>query len=332
MAATLADQATGDEPVDGPEMAKKPMRSMNISTVARIGMTRVAVAVGLVTALLSGCSPTALLDTLTPAGDYELRSQIAYGTRDRQALDVYRPRETGPARPVIVFFYGGSWRGGEKAQYRFVAEALTRQGFVVVIPNYRVYPDVSFPGFIEDGALAVRWSRDHVAAFGGDPARLFVMGHSAGGHIAMMVGLAGRYLDAVGVSKKEIAGLIGIAGPYDFLPSEQRRVQEVFASARDLDEAQPMIYADRSAPPVLLLHGTADRTVYPRNSERLAAKLREAGAPVRLELYPQLGHYEIMLGLSSVLGNGSRLMSDIVAFTEGRGATAALSAGSPISD
>jgi acetyl esterase/lipase len=260
---------------------------------------------------LAGCSSTRLLDAITPAGRYTSETDIAYGPAPRQRLDIYHP-QNGATPTVIVFFYGGGWRTGEKADYRFVAEALARHGIAVVIPDYRLVPAVRFPAFVEDGAAAVRATRER---FGPD-AKIYVMGHSAGGHIAALLALDPRYLAAVGLNPRDLAGLIGIAGPLDFLPITTAGTAQVFEGIGDLATTQPVTYAGAQAPRTLLLHGTDDRIVLPRNSRRLAARLQEAGAPVTLVEYPNLGHVEIMLGLSSTFAGNSRLMSDLLEFLD----------------
>ena len=256
-------------------------------------------------AMLAGCSSTRLLDSLTPEGAYALDRDRAYGDHPRQRLDVYRP-ETRDTGTVIVFFYGGSWRWGDKADYRFVAESLTRQGITVVIPDYRVYPEVTFPGFVEDGAQALRWVRDNLAGHG--DSRVFVMGHSAGAHIAALVALDPRYRPA------DVAGFVGISGPYDFLPFTSARTAEIFSGADDLAQTQPITFAGPGSPPALLFHGAEDRIVYTHNAENLTAALRRSGVPVRYVLYEDRGHVDIMLGLSSVLAGDGRLIAELLDF------------------
>jgi acetyl esterase/lipase len=266
--------------------------------------------------LLSGaaCAPARLLDVVTPEGEYARETDLAYGPLARHRLDVYRPQRPDAPGTTVVFFYGGSWRAGAKADYRFIAESLTRRGITVVIPDYRVFPEAVFPAFIEDAALVTRWVHDNAVRLSIDQARVFLVGHSAGAHIAALVALDPRYLAAVGKRPRDVAGVVGISGPYDFLPITSPRVREIFASAPDLTVTQPITFATANAPPMLLVHGVEDRTVYPRNSLRLAARLRSLGAPVRLSLYPGLGHVDIMLGLSSALAGDAALMRDMAEF------------------
>jgi acetyl esterase/lipase len=259
----------------------------------------------------AACAPLGLLDAMTPAGAYQKHADIAYGADPRQRLDIYVPDQpTAEKRPVIVFFYGGNWQSGDRAGYRFVAESLTRAGNIVAIPDYRLYPAVRFPAFLDDSARAVAWVAANIAGYGGDPDQLYLMGHSAGAYNATMVALDRSYLRAAGGAK--IAGVIGIAGPYDFLPLSDPILQVIFAPADA--RTQPVSFVGPGAPPMLLVTGTDDSTVRPRNTARLAARLREAGVPVREIQYPGVGHIEIILGLSSRLRGSSRLPGDIADF------------------
>jgi acetyl esterase/lipase len=219
---------------------------------------------------------------------------IPYGAGPRRTLDVYRPRDAAGA-PVVVFFYGGSWQGGRKETYRFVGRALARRGIVAVIADYRVYPDVVYPGFIEDGARAVRWTAAEIAAHGGDPRRIVVMGHSAGAHIAAMLALDGRWLAAAGAPP--VAGLVGLSGPYDFLPIRDPALVRAFGGA-NRPETQPIRHVADRPPPALLVTGTADRIVDPDNSARLAARLEEAGGTVRLVRHRHVGHALTVIALA----------------------------------
>jgi acetyl esterase/lipase len=227
-------------------------------------------------------------------------SSIAYAGRARQTLDVCRPVNAAAA-PVVVFFYGGGWRSGRKGLYRYVAKALARRGYVAVVPDYRVYPEVRYPEFIEDAALAVRWVKDNIERFGGDPETIFLKGHSAGAHIAAMLALDVRWLQQVGLSpRRDIAGLIGLAGPYDYLPLRDETLKVIFGGA-DRHETQPIFHVSPGAPPALLLTGSNDRLVEPGNATRLAVRLRAAGNQATVRIYPGVGHYLIVAALAPLL-------------------------------
>lgn len=155
---------------------------------------------------------------------------LAYGEDARQRLDVHRPRDAAGPSPVVIFFYGGSWQSGEKRHYRFVAQALARHGVMTVIPNYRLSPAAGFPAFVEDGAAAAAWVAARIGAHGGNPTRVFLAGHSAGAHIALLLALDRHYLDEAGFPRAALAGAIGLSGPYDFLPIKRPDIKRVFAS------------------------------------------------------------------------------------------------------
>jgi acetyl esterase/lipase len=206
--------------------------------------------------LLAGCTPSlGAFDSLTPrdAGVQRVAHDVAYGDGPRRKLDVYAPAEAHEALPIIVFIYGGSWATGDKDDYEFLGAALASRGFVTVVPDYRLVPEVRFPGFVEDCAAAVRWVGDHIAEYGGDGRRIVLMGHSAGGYNAVMLALAGDYLRSAGVPAGAIRGAIGLAGPYDFLPFDVDATRNAFGQASDPQLTQPVHFARPDAPPLLLL-------------------------------------------------------------------------------
>ena len=240
-------------------------------------------------------------------------TDIPYADGARQKLDVYQPRGAADA-PVIVFFYGGRWLSGTKDWYRLLAAALTARGYVVVVPDYRLYPEVRFPDFLMDGAKALRWTHDNVAKFGGDPQRLFVMGHSAGAHIAAMLALDPQWLDGIGLAAaRNITGLIGISGPYDFLPLRDPMLVYIFGGANRPD-TQPISFAAGRKPPALLVTGEADRVVDRHNSTRLANRLRYNGNEATEVTYRWLGHMTILAGFAPLLSNYLPLLNDVDAF------------------
>jgi acetyl esterase/lipase len=269
--------------------------------------------IGLLALVLTGCSALGMLDALTPSGGYVRTGDVAFGAHPRQKLDVYAPANARAA-PVIVFWYGGSWRRGERAEYRFVAEALTREGYVVVLPDYRLVPEARFPDFVDDAALAVAWVAANVERHGGDPARIFVMGHSAGAYNAIMTALDARFLARAGASPDAIKGAIGLSGPYDFLPLRGRVLTTAFGDFEPAAETQPTNFARADAPPLLLVHGAADDLVSPREARVLADAARAAGGRAELRVYPDVAHVDLLLGLSSRLRGDSPLLDDIKAF------------------
>ena len=218
------------------------------------------------------------------------------------------------ARPVAVFLYGGGWERGRKWDYGWVAQALAARGYVVVLPDYRLYPQVRFPEFLNDSAQAVRWAVDHAAAYGGDPSRVVLLGHSAGAYNAVMLGLAPSYLQHAGVDPARIVGVVGIAGPYDFLPLKGH-MADVFGVG-DPAATQPVKLVRADAPPMLLVTGSADTIVDPRETASLGAALRAAGAQVEARSYPGVGHNEIMAAMSRPFRDRASVLSDITGFME----------------
>ncbi|MFM7344417.1 MAG: alpha/beta hydrolase [Tagaea sp.] len=269
--------------------------------------------IGLLSLVLAGCSALDMLDAITPSGGYVRTADVAFGGNPRQRLDVYAPRDAQGA-PVVVFWYGGSWRQGDRGQYRFVAEALVREGYVVVLPDYRLTPEARFPDFVDDAALAVAWAAKNIGRYGGDPARIFAMGHSAGAYNAALAALDPRYLARHGAPPDAIKGVIGLSGPYDILNLRGRTIDAAFGSASTTNDAQPASFARPEAPRVLLIHGARDTLVPPAHAEFLAGALRAAGARADTRIYPDVAHIDMVLGLSSRLRGGSPLLADIAAF------------------
>ena len=261
-------------------------------------------------ALLGGCSPGAILNSMVSRSGYVLEEDIAYGERPRQRLDYYRPLEPRRDGKTLVFFYGGAWRRGSKEDYMFLGQALASRGIGVVVADYRLFPGVRFPAFIEDGALATRWAANR---FGAD--QLFLMGHSAGGHIALMLAANTGYLPAAGVERMKLRGVVGISGPYDFLPFTSRWLQDVFGEA-DPPATQPINFAKAPLPPALLINGTADRLVLPRNSERLGAAWSDAGGEAIVRLYPGVDHYFIIGAFAELLSDRAPTLADTLAFID----------------
>jgi acetyl esterase/lipase len=197
--------------------------------------------------------------------------------------------------PVLVFFYGGGWMSGAKETYRFVGAAMAARGVLVVIPDYRLFPDVRFPAFMEDAAAAIAWTHANAARFGGDARRLFLMGHSAGGQIATLIALDPRYLQSVDLSPaRDVCGVIGLAAPYDYIPLDGAGANAIFGPESEWPLSEPISHASAQAPPMLLLAGRGDRTIRPDSASRLAARLRAAGAIAQDALYPDIGHFTLI--------------------------------------
>lgn len=244
-------------------------------------------------ASLSGCGTLAF--AVANAGAQPPEASVVYAPDHGLALDVFEPRGADGPAPTVVFFYGGGWRDGERAQYRFVGRALAERGVLAIVADYRTYPQATFPGFMDDAARAVAWARTHAARHGGDPSRLYLAGHSAGAQIAALLATDRRYLRAHGLDPAALAGVIGLSGPYDFAITGRYRA--VFGPQEQWPRAQAINFVDGDEPPFLLVHGADDRVVEARDSTELAAKLRAAGGDAKALLLPGAGHAATVAGL-----------------------------------
>ena len=268
---------------------------------------------------LAGCSPAGLLNRVSRlGGDGATRAAVrgaAYGPLARQRLDVWVPaaRSAAPL-PVVIFFYGGGWVSGDRGDYGFVGRAFAARGFVAIVADYRLVPEVRFPAFLQDGALAVRWARDHVARHGGDPRRITLAGHSAGAYEAAMLALDPHYLRDAGVDPKIVRSAALLAAPTDFYPFTEARGRDALGQWPNPRETQPISFVRADAPPILLMHGTADTVVRPYNSERLAKKLAAAGATAELRLYPGKNHVDLVKSLSPLFRGTTPALADSVQF------------------
>ena len=265
-----------------------------------------------------------MVNAVSPAGTVNATAAIRYGADPRNMLDVYRPaskvnKEVNKA-PVIVFFFGGNWVSGKREDYAFVGRALAARGFVVVIPDYRLYPQVRYPDFLADGAGAVAWTAREIASHGGDPKNIFVMGHSAGAYNAAMLALDARWLGKQGMSPGMLRGWIGLAGPYDFLPVQNRTTQPVFSAPNTPPDSQPLSHVNASSPPALLIAAKDDNLVNPaRNTGGMANKLRAAQVPVREVYYEGVTHTTLVASLSTSLQKLAPTLDAVEAFIRSDG-------------
>jgi acetyl esterase/lipase len=183
------------------------------------------------------------------------------------------------------------------------------------VADYRLYPEVRFPSFLADSALALAWGLKHAAEQGGNPQKLFVMGHSAGAYNAAMLALDPRWLAAAGHTPSELAGFIGLAGPYEFLPMTNRDAQPVFFHPNYPPGTQPMAFASAQAPRSFLAAGATDDLVDPeRNTATLAAQLQAVGVPVSLHRYARADHLTLIGAFGLPLRWLAPVLDDVAAF------------------
>lgn len=280
-----------------------------VALASLLGLTLFAIGLG-------GFSPLSLFDALGPrdSGGRLALKDAPFGEGNRQRLDVFTPVDEAKDAPVLVFFYGGSWKSGDKEDYAFAAQAFAAQGFVTVLPDYRVYPEVRFPDFLDDGAQAIAWVRDNIAAYGGDPRKIVLAGHSAGAYNAVMLGLDPSYLRRAGVDPRVIRAVAGLSGPYDFLPFDQPTSVDVFGQADDAAATQPINFASPHSPPAFLATGAKDKTVRPQNTANLAERLRKARVPVQERIYPGLDHTDTLLALSVTFRSKAPQLAEMASF------------------
>lgn len=327
------------------EGAQPSARSTSVpSTSTRLALGRLALhrialagALWLITALVASSyaeaddampaanSPLTVLSQLLADPGVTVRHGISYGPKARHKLDVYEPAEPAkPRGPIVVFYYGGSWQSGERGIYAFLGSALASRGYTTVIADYRLYPEVRFPAFVEDAALAYGWVARSLAGSRGEMRPIYVMGHSAGAHIAALLTLDPRYLchdRARRCTLPRPAGFIGLSGPYAFDPTTYAGIAPIFApTAGNPEQARPVAVAQRSTvnpPPALLLHGGADRTVTPEATLALTEALRRAGGQVRAITYPGVGHIGLVLAYAAPLRWRASALEATIAFIDG---------------
>lgn len=273
--------------------------------------------------LLQACSPLRLINAIVPDGSHTLIEGLAYGADERQRMDVYLPKPAVQGAPMVVFFYGGSWSSGDRADYKFVGEALAASGTVTVVADYRLSPAVRYPVFLQDSAEAVKLALNNAEAWGVSPDRVFLMGHSAGAYNAAMLALDPRWLPGAGVRRAQIAGWIGLAGPYDFLPIDIPEVQVAFEWPNTPANSQPLFYAlqaDAAAPQrVLLLAAREDEVVNPqRNTVALAQALSERGEAVQTELFGRVGHATLIGAMAAPLRGLAPVLETVRQFLANR--------------
>ena len=285
---------------------------LNLLILRRIAVIAIILAVP---TLLMNCSRVAYGVMNAPAyvGSYERHANIRYGELPRQSLDVYVP-DGAWIRPTVVFWYGGIWTKGTKEQYRFVGAALANAGYVAILPDYRLYPSVRFPEFVDDGALAVKWAREHASELGGDPRSIFIMGHSAGAHLAAMLALDERYLKKVGGDTRWIRGWIALSAPYE-LELRVPVLHSIFG-AHAASEWQPIQLVSARTPPTLIVHGLDDNMVHPREAVDFNERLRAAGVPVDCRLYTGAGHMVPVAALSLPMRPFAGTLADVREFID----------------
>ena len=272
---------------------------------------------------LSGCTNSTLFVVNTLAGfdDFNVIENVSYGRDELNRLDIYIPgsleTDSETKQPAVIFFYGGCWGGCKtrnKEKYPFVAQALTSHGYIAVLADYRRYPKVKFPIIMEDAKHAVEWVRENIESYGGSHDRIFLMGHSAGAHLAVMLALNESYLHPE--TYNSVKGVIGLAGPYDFLPLTKAYQREVFGPTDNYPDSQPINFVDGTEPPLLLLYGNDDNTVKPHNIINLTTRVQQSGGHVEAHMYDNIDHKAILGALSIPYQDSEPVLKDIIHFLD----------------
>ncbi len=279
---------------------------------------RRTVLAGGLASLAVACSPVGALNAVAgrDSGSESVADDIAFGAHPRQKLDIYAPAGGPRPAPVVMFVYGGSWNSGSRRDYAFVGRALAARGYVTAVVDYRLVPEVLFPVFVEDNALALRWIAGNISQYGGDPRRIGLVGHSAGAYNAVMLGLDRRFLRRAGVDSASIRAVAGLSGPYDFLPFTSRDAEAAFGRWPNLPETQPINKVRSDAPPMFLASGDADALVSVRNTRTLAERLRSVGAPVEEKVYPGVDHGGTLTPFSRLLRERTPVLDDLARFLD----------------
>jgi len=250
-----------------------------------------------------------------PWGSRRVARHIPYGSHKRQTLDIYAPRAGKGPWPVVYFVYGGSWSMGERGYYGFAGRALAALGYVVVVVDYRLVPEVEFPAFLDDCTDGFAWTVAHIGEYGGDPMRIALMGHSAGAYNAGMLIFGQRFLPARGLAH-HVRAFVGLSGPDDFFPFDVPVSIRAFGAVADPKSTQPVNLAREGLPPAFLATGDADTLVYPRNTVALAKALRAVGREVVEKHYPGIGHAGTLLALGLFGRHRAPVLADVAAFLQ----------------
>lgn len=271
----------------------------------------------LVLPALSGCFT--LTNLMTPSEGYRHSGPVRYGALDRQDLDIYTPSDRNKPAPVAVFFYGGGWMTGHRDDYRFLAQALTQSGYVVVIPNYRLYPQAFIPDMINDAAASVHWVRKFISRYGGDADRIVLMGHSAGAHLAAMLVYDKHYLNektagTASHSPDWLKAWVGLSGAYDLNTKESDFYRRFVGETDKPENYRPMDYVQGNEAPALLLHGLDDGMVPTSHSSLMAEAVRNKGGAVTLKFYEDLGHMGVVGALAKPFRHWAPVLQDIAGF------------------
>ena len=257
-----------------------------------------------------------VINALARSGRYRVYTDVPYGADDRNRLDYYIRTDTAEdpvhARPLVLFFYGGNWQSGRRQDYRFVADTLCKMGCDVIVPDYRLYPEVRFSGIIDDVSLAATWLFQNKQIDPGRP--IFIMGHSAGAQLGSLLCLNQALLSHIDAVERRIAGFIGLSGPYDFYPYTEESHWDLFSPERAYPNSQAVNFVRAGGPPLYLLHGKEDSRVRRGHSKSLMEKQIAAGGDASREVYEGVGHVDMVVSFSVFHRRKSQAVKDVENF------------------
>ncbi len=240
---------------------------------------------------------------------------IEYGSHPRQKLDLYLPTGSrANSKAMVVFGYGGGYKDGNRDEYRFIGQVFASLGLVTVIYDYRLFPEVQFPTYLEDAALAVRWAYDHAGKYGANQNNLILAGHSAGAHIAAMLATNSVHLEAVNLQPRGFKLVLGLSGGYDFWNAQigfiSPDIAEVMQGVKP-QATQPLEFLTPFVPPMLLMHPKNDQILPITQARTFEARAKSLGANVTLLEY-EGDHASTVINLSTVLRFRSNQYEDLV--------------------
>lgn len=227
---------------------------------------------------------------------------LRYGAGKRQQIDIYEPAEIDEDTETVVFIHGGGWETGNKDIHKFIGRSWARKNFTVAIPNYRLAPDATYPAQTHDIAEAVSWLQHNYDNYTGS---LYLAGHSAGAHLASLVGFSDQWREKAELELEKIRGFILLAGVYQFYPFDKAdpRVKRFLGEKKYWEEAQPFNHLKKSLPPVFLAHGQEDHEVSLDQSIQLKERLTQLNVRNELVFEDHVGHLELLLRTTMTDGN-----------------------------
>jgi arylformamidase len=270
---------------------------------------------GALTFLETKTRSKACYDTVPGARD------LAYGPDAHQVLDIYQPDPGGPKRPVLVFIHGGGWNFGDKSYESALLAPFWRRGLVVVTINYRLTPTARFPDQLTDCLLALAWVHEHIAAYGGDPEAIHLVGHSAGAHLAALAALEPELLASRGLPPGCLRSCVALSGVYDLTGNFDRRVRgfvhDFLTRPADAGPASPLLVLETGQPlghtRFLIAAGDRDEADFAKQGERFSEELRARGAMSSFLLLDGKNHGQVLQSMGDERSTLFAAMADLFA-------------------